>query len=235
MDLASIPFLRPAYRPEGKEQCGPANNFLQNPPGLHRNIYYDPQSEKQDAQRSRRVTDRTSTNPARPDSTQCYCHSNPAGHIRKRTGHAGLGAVAGGGGRAPEGGFDRHPGGQSGGTGSGRGGPLSGGLAPVVFMTRGQLERPELLADLPIDDTGTWGLTQRILTGHGVPAEAIVMDSGFVDSTIEEAKRVRTLIRHGPRKVPDPGHLPVPFPARPDYLPPHPGTGYRTYQPAQPL
>ena len=68
------------------------------------------------------------------------------------------------------------------------------GLAPRVFLCRGGLERAELLKGLDLSDTGNWGLTRRILTEKGVPAEAVTLDPIFVDSTFAEAKRVQAFL-----------------------------------------
>lgn len=68
------------------------------------------------------------------------------------------------------------------------------GLAPMVVLMRPDVERPDLLGNLDIDQTGAWGLTRLLLTAHGVPPSAIVNDSGFVDSTEDEANRIKLFV-----------------------------------------
>ncbi len=68
------------------------------------------------------------------------------------------------------------------------------GLAPLIFICRGQLEQASLLGGLRTDDTGDWGLTRRILASRGVPDSALVMDSAHADNTLEEAYRVKDFL-----------------------------------------
>ena len=69
------------------------------------------------------------------------------------------------------------------------------GLAPLIFMSRGGLVRGDLVRDLDLDDAGNWGLTFRILTAKGVPAEVIIRDNAFSDSACKEAERVKSFCK----------------------------------------
>lgn len=65
------------------------------------------------------------------------------------------------------------------------------GAASRVFVSRGFLDRADLVKDIDVSQAGEWGLAEKILTARGVPKEAIIIDGEFVVSTLAEAKRVR--------------------------------------------
>ena len=67
--------------------------------------------------------------------------------------------------------------------------------APLIFVSRGDLQRHELVEDVDLTDTGEWGLIFRVLTARGVPAEAIIIDTVYVNSTMDEARRMKTFIQ----------------------------------------
>ena len=68
------------------------------------------------------------------------------------------------------------------------------GLAPLVFLSRGGLEEAELVKGMNLEDTGNWGLTRKILLERGVPPDKIIMDAVHVDSTLDEARRVKIFL-----------------------------------------
>ncbi|MEW5722731.1 MAG: YdcF family protein [Thermodesulfobacteriota bacterium] len=76
------------------------------------------------------------------------------------------------------------------------------GLAGRVYVSRGNIERSELVARLDLARTGDWDVTRRILEAQGVPAEAVIVDGAFVDSTLEEARRLKTFLAgRGPGSI----------------------------------
>ncbi|MEW6261590.1 MAG: YdcF family protein [Thermodesulfobacteriota bacterium] len=74
------------------------------------------------------------------------------------------------------------------------------GLAPKVFVHRGGLERSELVKKLDLSGTGDWGLTLRLLTSRGVPAEVIIIDEVFGESTLAEARRLKQYLQGRPER-----------------------------------
>jgi uncharacterized SAM-binding protein YcdF (DUF218 family) len=68
------------------------------------------------------------------------------------------------------------------------------GLAPLVYLSRGGLERADLVAGMDLGEAGDWGLLHRLLVLKGVPPDRIWLDPVFVDSTIAEATRVREFL-----------------------------------------
>lgn len=69
------------------------------------------------------------------------------------------------------------------------------GLGLKLWVSRGGLERSELLPKMDASETGNWGLSRKIMITRGVPSEAVFLDSQHVASTIEEAFRVKEYLK----------------------------------------
>jgi uncharacterized SAM-binding protein YcdF (DUF218 family) len=69
------------------------------------------------------------------------------------------------------------------------------GQAPLIFVSRGDLVRHELVEDVDLTEAGEWGVIYRLLKARGVPPENIIIDTVYVNNTMEEARRVKTFIK----------------------------------------
>ena len=67
--------------------------------------------------------------------------------------------------------------------------------APLIFVSRGSLERADLVKDVDLTGAGEWGIVSRVLTAKGVPPESIIIDTRYVGSTMGEAHRAKKFIR----------------------------------------
>ena len=77
------------------------------------------------------------------------------------------------------------------------------GLAPKIFLSRGGLEQSNLLnglTGLDLNNTGYWALTRDIMVAKGVPRSTVVMDTRFVESTLDEANRFAEYLKAAPIK-----------------------------------
>ena len=65
-------------------------------------------------------------------------------------------------------------------------------LAPEIWVSRGGIERPELIPDIDLSNFGNSALSYKILESRGVPPSAIIRDPVWMASTMDEAERFKT-------------------------------------------